>query len=70
MQGVSVYLYEILVFAVYVLYSYGDAVKELDFGVGAILSALEARGIANNTLVLFSSDNGASLFSGPHQGKI
>ena len=52
------------------LYSYGDAVKELDFGVGAILSALEARGIANNTLVLFSSDNGASLFSGPHQGKI
>ena len=50
-------------------FSYGDAIKELDFGVGEILKLLLKLGIAEDTLVLFTSDNGASLFSGSVQGK-
>lgn len=37
--------------------------QELDSGVGAILSELRDAGVANNTLVVFSSDNGAALVS-------
>jgi arylsulfatase A-like enzyme len=39
---------------------YGDAVEELDWSTGRILDELAARGIAGRTLVLFTSDNGAS----------
>lgn len=38
---------------------YGDFVVELDHCVGLVLNALDAAGIADNTLVVFSSDNGA-----------
>ncbi|MCC7154413.1 MAG: sulfatase [Bryobacterales bacterium] len=37
---------------------YGDAVMEMDWSVGQILDALAARGVENNTLVIFTSDNG------------
>jgi len=37
---------------------YGDVVEELDWSVGEVLNALRAAGIATNTLVVFSSDNG------------
>lgn len=37
---------------------YGDAVAELDWSVGEVLSALEKAGVSKNTLVFFSSDNG------------
>jgi uncharacterized sulfatase len=37
---------------------YGDAVEELDWSVGEILRILEARGLAEKTLVIFTSDNG------------
>ena len=48
--------------AIYIdLYRYGDAVMELDSGVGRILQKLVDLKIDNNTLVFFSSDNGASL---------
>ncbi|MEO9511249.1 MAG: arylsulfatase [Flavobacteriaceae bacterium] len=39
--------------------NYGDFMEETDFRVGQILNALDANGIADNTLVIFSSDNGA-----------
>ncbi|XP_071518385.1 N-acetylgalactosamine-6-sulfatase-like [Panulirus ornatus] len=42
---------------------YGDAVRELDAGVGAIIEALRHAGVDNNTLVVFTSDNGAALVS-------
>ncbi|KAG0698748.1 N-acetylgalactosamine-6-sulfatase [Chionoecetes opilio] len=42
---------------------YGEAVRELDAGVGAILDALRAHQVDNNTLVVFTSDNGAALVS-------
>jgi len=37
---------------------YGDFILELDWSVGQILEALERKGITENTLVVFSSDNG------------
>lgn len=37
---------------------YGDVVEELDWSVGEILAALKRNGLEQNTLVLFSSDNG------------
>jgi arylsulfatase A-like enzyme len=40
--------------------SYGDFLMETDWVVGEILGALDRQGIADNTLVLFSTDNGCS----------
>jgi arylsulfatase A len=37
---------------------YGDAVMELDWSVGEVLKALAENGIDENTIVMFSSDNG------------
>ena len=40
---------------------YGDVIEEIDWSVGEIVKTLEKTGIANNTLVIFSSDNGPWL---------
>jgi arylsulfatase len=37
---------------------YGDAIAELDWSVGQIAEALRRNGLENNTLVIFTSDNG------------
>ncbi len=37
---------------------YGDFIEELDWAVGDMLDALDRLGLAENTLVIFSSDNG------------
>jgi arylsulfatase A-like enzyme len=37
---------------------YADVLRELDWSVGRILQAVKERGLDDNTLVLFSSDNG------------
>jgi arylsulfatase A-like enzyme len=37
---------------------YGDVIMEIDWSVGEILKALEKNGIDQNTLVIFTSDNG------------
>jgi len=47
---------------------YGDAVRELDSGVGIILDTLKRLGLDSNTLVFFSSDNGAATYSKQHGG--
>ncbi|MGJ8673481.1 sulfatase family protein [Rubritalea sp.] len=39
---------------------YGDFLMETDWVVGQVLEALEKNGIAENTLVMFSADNGCS----------
>jgi arylsulfatase A-like enzyme len=39
---------------------YGDFLMETDWVVGEILQALDQQGIADNTLVLFTTDNGCS----------
>jgi arylsulfatase len=38
--------------------AYGDAVQEVDWSVGRILAALAEHGLTENTLVIFTSDNG------------
>lgn len=42
------------------LNAYGDFVMETDWALGEVLAALDKAGIANNTLVIFTSDNGCS----------
>lgn len=37
---------------------YGDVVEEVDWSVGQVLQALKENGVENDTLVMFSSDNG------------
>ena len=39
--------------------AYGDYVVQVDHSVGEILSALKRSGVANDTLVIFTSDNGS-----------
>ncbi len=39
---------------------YGDFVMQTDWAVGEVLSALDKAGVADNTLVIFTSDNGCS----------
>ena len=43
---------------------YGDSVMEVDYGVGVILAKLKQLKIHQNTLVFFSSDNGAEGIAG------
>ena len=38
---------------------YGDVIQELDWSVGEILKTLDRLGLSENTLVIFSSDNGS-----------
>lgn len=40
---------------------YGDVVQELDWSVGQILNKLQQTGVLENTLIVFSSDNGPWL---------
>jgi arylsulfatase A-like enzyme len=47
---------------------YGDAVEELDWSVGQVLEARKKNGLAENTLVFFSSDNGPWLIMGNQGG--
>jgi len=47
---------------------YGDVLAEIDASVGAILAALERTGRADDTLVIFTSDNGPWLSYGDHAG--
>lgn len=37
---------------------FGDTVEEIDWSVGELMAALERHGIADDTLVIFTSDNG------------
>jgi len=37
---------------------YGDVIEEVDWSIGQVLKALKKKGIADNTLVFFASDNG------------
>lgn len=47
---------------------YGDVIEEIDDAVGAVLSALAKHGLNENTLVIFTSDNGPWLSYGDHAG--
>ena len=46
---------------------YGDCIQELDWSTGQIMKALASNGIADNTLVIFTSDNGPWFQGSPGQ---
>ena len=41
---------------------YGDFIVQVDATVGRVLRAIDEAGVADNTLVIFSSDNGSFMF--------
>lgn len=47
---------------------YGDVIEEIDYNTGKILDALKEYGIDENTMVIFSSDNGPWLSYKTHGG--
>jgi arylsulfatase A-like enzyme len=47
---------------------FGDVMMEVDWSVGEIRRALDEAGVADNTLVVFTSDNGPWLSYGDHAG--
>ncbi len=47
---------------------YGDVVEEVDWSAGRIVATLESLGLAENTLVIFSSDNGPWGWQGVNGG--
>lgn len=47
---------------------YGDVVEEIDWGVGEILKTLKEEGLDDNTVVVFTSDNGPWLSFRHHGG--
>ena len=47
---------------------YADGMMELDYVVGKLLDKLDELGIADNTIVQFSTDNGAEVFTWPEGG--
>jgi arylsulfatase len=47
---------------------YGDVIMEIDWSAGQILDALKKNGLDDNTIVIFTSDNGPWLAYGNHAG--
>ena len=47
---------------------YGDVLEEIDWSVGQILETIKSNGLEDNTLVIFTSDNGPWLLYGDHAG--
>lgn len=47
---------------------YGDVISEIDWSVGEIMEALKEEDIINNTIVIYTSDNGPWLNYGNHAG--
>ena len=47
---------------------YGDAALEVDWSVGEVMKAIRGKGIEDNTIVIFASDNGPWLQEGPLGG--
>ncbi|MEX1115191.1 MAG: sulfatase [Akkermansiaceae bacterium] len=48
---------------------YGDVMMEIDWSVGEIMTALRETGVENNTIFIFTSDNGPWEEFGNHAGK-
>lgn len=48
---------------------YGDVIMEIDWSVGQILETLKKNGLEENTMVIFTSDNGPWLAYGNHAGR-
>jgi arylsulfatase A-like enzyme len=46
--------------------AYADLIAEMDYRVGQIVDCVDGAGIADNTIIVFSSDNGAGLIDTPN----
>jgi arylsulfatase A len=46
----------------------GDAVVQMDWGIGVLMDKLRQLGLEENTLIIFSSDNGPVLYDGYYDG--
>ena len=47
---------------------YGDLMMEIDWSVGEIIKSIESNNLSENTLIIFTSDNGPWLNFGNHAG--
>jgi len=47
---------------------YGDVIEEIDWSVGRIIETLKEVGVDDNTLVVYTADNGPWLSKGAHGG--
>jgi Arylsulfatase A and related enzymes len=47
---------------------YGDVISELDWSLGRVMDALDKAGVAKNTLLIVTSDNGPWITFGNHAG--
>lgn len=47
---------------------FGDVMEEVDWSVGEVMGALKKNGLSDNTIVIFSSDNGPWLTFGNNAG--
>ena len=47
---------------------FADVISEIDFSVGRVIEALEKNNLSENTIVVFTSDNGPWLSYGDHAG--
>ena len=47
---------------------YGDVIEEIDFNVGRLVKILKEKGVFDNTLIIYTSDNGPWLSFGSHAG--
>ncbi len=47
---------------------YGDTIEEIDFNVGRIVDHLEQLGVEQNTIIIYTSDNGPWLVKEEHSG--
>ncbi|QHI69718.1 sulfatase family protein [Tichowtungia aerotolerans] len=50
--------------------AYGDFIQDLDLSVGRLIGTLAYEGILDDTLVIFTADNGADLPDSPNQPEI
>ncbi len=47
---------------------YADVITEIDYSVGRVLDKIEQSGLTENTIIVFTSDNGPWLSYGNHSG--
>ena len=47
---------------------YGDVIEEIDHNVGRLVSVLKEKNIYDNTIIIYTSDNGPWLIYGNHAG--
>ena len=48
--------------------TFGDVLEEIDWSVGKVMQAVADNGLENETLIIFTSDNGPWSVFGPHGG--